>query len=343
MSFSGTLNKNEIYSAIYNMIIRQELFTDRLNVPEGLVAKAKKDAGVYGDTELFYSYDVTYTEPWMGDAEAPNLLALKRAKDPHCQAVTIDTFRMVWITLDYYLSKRAWSDEGIFGEFTAQLSALLNKTKKIHELTTYNAFIGTTDGTKLSITIPAGATDEQEVKLVAKAIHDLKLDLADLSRTYNSYGDATIFNKSDVKIIWNSDYLSKFNLVDLPNIYHNEGLVADGEELNKKYFGVVNSKATVGDGSKVRYLTETKISDSESRFPGELVPTGTTATAGNSYTVDDSIICKVYIKLPIMLSSFEAGTEFENKRSLTNNRYTIWGYSKPTLLEAYPFITIRKA
>lgn len=341
--FVGTLNKNEIYSAVYNMIIRQDIFTDRLKVKEGLVGEAKKDAGLYGDTELFYSYDVTYSEEWKGDEEAPNLLAIKRPKDPHCQVITIDTFRMVWITLDYYLSKRAWSDEGIFSEFSAQMSALLAKTKKIHEYTTYNAFIGTTDGTALSVTIPTDADDGKLVQVVGEYLANLIENIADLSRDYNAYGDATFFDESDVKIIWNSKYKNKFKFIDLPNIYNNKDLVLDGTKLNSKYFGKVNSGAAAGDGTSVRYLKETKISDTEGRFAGELVPVGKTAEAGNSYTVDDSIICKVYIKLPPMLSAFEAGTEFTNARSLTTNRYTMWGYSEPELLDAYPFITIRKA
>lgn len=343
-AFTGTLNKNEIYSALYNMIISQDIFSDRLNVSEGLVGKAKSNAGLYGDTKLYYAYDVANTTEWNGDEEASNLLALNRPKAPECQTITINKFRMVWITLDYYLSKRAWSDEGVFGEFTAQMAGLLAKTKKIHEYTTYNAFVGTAEQEKETVSIPSTTTNEDEVKLIAQKIHNLKVDLADLSRTFNAYGQATIFDKVQIKIIWNSAFLSKMTLVDLPAIFHKEGLIDEGDEMRFSYFGTVNTSAKAGDGSTVRYLTETVIDESKgtSLFAGELVPKGITATAGNSYTVDDTIICKIFVKLPPMLSAFEAGTEFTNARSLTINRYLIWGYNTLELLKAYPFITLRK-
>ncbi len=343
--FVGTLNKNEIYSALYNMILSQDIFSDRINVHTSLVDSAKSDAGLYGDTKLYYAYDVTGTSEWLGDDEAANLLAIKRPDAPKVQSLTINKFRIVWLTLDYYLSKRAWSDEGIFGEFTEQMSSLLSKTKRIHEFTTYNAFIGTSEQETETVSIPSGTSDEKEVKLIAQKIHDIKVELADLSRIYNAYGQATIFDKSQIKIIWNSAYLGKMTLVDLPAIFHKEGLIAEGEELKYSYFGKVNSASKTGDGKTIRYLTETA-QDEEGKktlFAGELVPTSKTADAGNSYTVDDSIICKIYVKLPPMLSAFEAGTEFSNSRSLTINRYLIWGYNTLELLKAYPFITLRKA
>lgn len=343
-TFTGTLNKNEIYSALYNMILSQDIFSDRINVPNGLVGKAKTEAGLYGDTKLYYAYDITHSTEWKGDEEASNLLALNRPSAPEVQAITINNFRMVWITLDYYLSKRAWSDEGVFGEFTAQMGSLLSKVKRIHEYTTYNAFFGTAEQESENVTIADGTTDEKEVMLIAKKIHDLKVTLADLTRTYNAYGQATIYDKAQIKIVWNSAFLSKLTLVDLPVIFHKDGLIDSGDEMVSTYFGTINSGATAGDGDKVRFLTETALDSTGKtfRFAGEAVPVGTTAEAGNSYTVDDSIICKIYVKLPPMLSAFEAGTEFSNPRSLTINRYLIWGYNTLEALKAYPLITLRK-
>lgn len=56
-AFTGQLNTNEIYSALYNMIISQEVF-DRIGDSSELVDKAKVDGSLYGDTKLFYAADV---------------------------------------------------------------------------------------------------------------------------------------------------------------------------------------------------------------------------------------------------------------------------------------------
>lgn len=56
-AFSGTLNQNEIYAALYNMIISQEVF-DRIGDSGELVDKARVDGTLYGDTKLYYAADV---------------------------------------------------------------------------------------------------------------------------------------------------------------------------------------------------------------------------------------------------------------------------------------------
>ena len=58
-AFSGSLNANEIFSSIFNMIISQQINAD--NIKEGfssLVNRARVDGGLYGDTKLYYDTDV---------------------------------------------------------------------------------------------------------------------------------------------------------------------------------------------------------------------------------------------------------------------------------------------
>ena len=109
--FNGTLNTNEIFSALYNMIISQEVFADNLT-GDDLVDKARVDGGLYGDTKLFYATDVLASSEWGNDAEATNLLALDRPDAPECQAIVLDQFRQIRLTVDNYMSKRAFADEG---------------------------------------------------------------------------------------------------------------------------------------------------------------------------------------------------------------------------------------
>ena len=77
-AFLGTLNSNEIFSALFNMIISQEVFADNIGKHQTLVDKARVDGGLYGDTKLFYATDALKSAPWGNDAEATNLLALDR-------------------------------------------------------------------------------------------------------------------------------------------------------------------------------------------------------------------------------------------------------------------------
>lgn len=106
-AFNGQLRSNEIFSALYNMIISQQVFADNIQKHQTLVDKAKEEAGLYGDTKLYYSADVIGSNPWGNDAEAGNLLSLDRPDAPEVQALVIDTFRQVRLTTDEYLSKRA--------------------------------------------------------------------------------------------------------------------------------------------------------------------------------------------------------------------------------------------
>ena len=58
-AFNGTLNSNEIFAALYNMIISQQVFADNLKgTNSSLVDMAKVDGSMYGDTKLYYATDV---------------------------------------------------------------------------------------------------------------------------------------------------------------------------------------------------------------------------------------------------------------------------------------------
>ena len=118
-AFTGQLRSNEIFAALYNMIISQQVFADNLADNYTLVDKARVDGGLYGDTKLYYATDVLKSAPWGNDAEATNLLALHRPEAPECQAIVLDQFRQICLTVDNYLSKRAWSTEGAFNEFNS--------------------------------------------------------------------------------------------------------------------------------------------------------------------------------------------------------------------------------
>ena len=375
--FNGTLKQNEIFSALYNMIISQQVFADNIyDTKATLSDMSRVDGTLYGDTKLYYSTDVLKSFEWTNDAEASNLLKLHRPQAPEVQAITIDKFRMIPVTVDNYLSKRAFSTEGAFGSFNSQILSWIRDTKRVYDSTLFNSFVGThkagleDDGKgaaqNVQISIPAEPEDATEVnveaynRLVAQRIAtkmaDLLVDLEDVSRDFNDYGNLRSYNASDLRFVWNSEWVNKIRHLDLPTIFHKDGLIDKFAEhtLPARYFGNVNVSGgtTSGTNITIRSLIEKDYNvvepdqvgydEAKHIFPGDLLPGNTAYEAGETYTEDATIVFKVYHKdsIPFM-TAFETGTEFFNPRSLTETHYLIWGYNDLESLKNYPFITAK--
>lgn len=344
--YTMTLTPNEVFGALFNMIISQEVFADNIK-GDDLVSKARVEGSLYGDTKLYYSTDALATHPWGMDTEAENLLKVHRPADPKVQAIELDTFRQIRLTLDNYLTKRAFMDEGSFSSFNSIMLGWMRDTKKIYDGTNYNVFIGTTESDvqeAVNIEVQEG---ENEAQVIAQGLADLVTEMTDYTREFNDYGQMRRYSESDIKIIFNSRYINKIKNIDLPVIFHNSGLEAtfSKEVLPARYFGKVNADEKAGDGKTVRAVTEMVLdTDGESKhyFAGDLIKVGHTAPAGMSYTEQDDIICKVLVKYPPYMSAFEVGTSFFNPRSLTENHYLTFGHNTLAYLEAYPFVTVKK-
>ena len=375
--FTGTLNANEIFAAIYNMIISQQVFADNIyDTKETLADMSRVDGSLYGDTKLYYSTDVLKSFEWTNDAEAQNLLKLHRPEAPECQEITIDKFRMIPITVDNYLSKRAWATEGAFSAFNSQMLSWMRDTKRVFDSTTFNSFVGTHvagmeddgKGAKQNYTIylptePEGVDDYNTeaynriiAQTVAQYMADLLVDLEDVSRDLNDYGNLRSYNSDDFVFVWNSEWVNQIKKLDVPMIFNKEGLVDKFAEhtLPARYFGNVNttSGSTGSTNITIRSLIEKDYNvvepsqpgydASKHIFPGDLLPTNTAYEAYETYSEDNSIVFKAYHKdaIPFM-TAFETGTEFFNPRSLTETHYLIWGYNSLEHLKNYPFITAK--
>ena len=348
-AFNGQLRSNEIFSALYNMIISQEVFADNLGEHQTLVDKARVDGSLYGDTKLYYSTDVLKSAPWGNDAEAANLLALHRPAAPKCQAIHLDVFRQICLTVDNYLSKRAWADEGAFSSFNGVMLGWMRETKRVYDGTLYNVFIGTTVSPKAAQNreIPVkGLTDaKEEAMLIAQGLADLFVEMGDYSRDFNDNEMLRSYAKEGIKVIWNSKFVNKIRKVDLPTIFHKDGLVDKFEEeiMPARYFGEKKAEdhtAVAGERSVLEkdYTVGGVVTHV---FPGDLIPVGASVLAGEAYEVDEDIICKVLVKLPPYMSAFEVGTSFFNPKSLTENHYLTFGHNTIEYLENYPFITVK--
>lgn len=340
--YTVTLNPNEVFGALFNMIISQEVFADNIK-GDDLVSKARVDGTLYGDTKLYYSTDALATHPWGMDAEAENLLKLHRPDDPKVQAIELDTFRQIRLTLDNYLTKRAFMDEGSFGSFNSIMLGWMRDTKKIYDGTNYNVFIGTTESDVQEVVNIKVQEGQNEAQVIAQGLADLVTEMTDYTREFNDYGQMRRYSESEIKIIFNSRYINKIKNIDLPVIFHNSGLEAtfSKEVLPGRYFGTINADETVGNGTTIRSVTEQVIGENH-YFAGDLIKDGDTAPAGMSYTEQEDIICKVLVKYPPYMSAFEVGTSFFNPRSLTENHYLTFGHNTLAYLEAYPFVTVKK-
>lgn len=375
-AFNGTLKQNEIFAALYNMIISQQVFADNIYDTKATLADMSRvDGTLYGDTKLYYSTDVLKSIPWMNDAQAQNLLKLHRPQAPQVQAITIDQFRMVAVTVDNYLSKRAFSTEGAFSAFNSQMLSWMRDTKRVYDSTLFNSFVGTHQaglendgvGAKQNVQIgigaePTGTEVETEAynrivaQTIAQAMADLLVDLEDVSRDYNDYGNLRSYNSNDLVFVWNSEWVNRIKKLDVPMIFNKEGLLDKFAEhtLPARYFGNINgtSGTTSATNITVRSLIEKDYNSVEPDqvgydekkhiFPGDLLPANTAYNANETYSQDSTIIFKVYHKNSIpFMTAFETGTEFFNPRSLTQTNYLIWGYNDLESLKNYPFITAK--
>jgi len=246
--FNGQLNPADIYSINYNMIMNVLAFSDNIKDGFGLVNRFRSEGGLYGDSLLGVSYDVLETHDWLNDAEAANLLALDRPKDPKTQAITIDKARQIRVTTDEYLSKRQWMSLDSFSQFNAGIRGMVGNTKKVYDETIVNTFVGTTTTTdakvnSVSITLPASPSGINDYALrglkIGEGLADLFLDLKRFTRKYNGWGFMRNYNPEDFIAVWNGAYKNEIRKVDLPTVFHKDGIVDKLEEevLPPEYFG----------------------------------------------------------------------------------------------------------
>lgn len=366
--FNGHLNPNEVFGSIYNMIINQVVKAPTLVDNYNFVEKFRTEGSMFGDTVLFYDSDVLSTRPWLGDAEAQNLLALERPADPECQAVTLNKFRICKTSLDNYLTKRAWSTENAFTQFNDIVMSMVGATKKLYEVTLINAYLGTVAGgaTKADLEIPLSDIEETgeaknrlEAQTIAQYIADLIVDMKDYSRDYNDYQYMRAYSEDELMVIWNAKYINKINKLDLPTIFNKAGLMDKFEQniLPARYFGTIvdtnslpsgltvgsDGKIVIGSGytgATIRTMEEDTFASGH-KFAGEVLVSGDSFVPDKAYFEDEDIICKVITKDTIKyMASFEAATDFLNPQSLTTSKMLVWGFSEPTRLLGQPCVIV---
>lgn len=244
---SVTLNQNKITAALFNMIISQQVFDSKIASTE-LADRFRVDGTLFGDTKLYHSFDIGSPEDWLDDEEAPNLLALNRNKSGKTQSITMGVYKMISITVDQYLSKQAFMNEGTFAEYTSFLTGSLRKIKRVYDRSLINSAIGTltpsTDRCDITITTPKGATLEEtnrlEAQTIAAKVVVLKADLEDNNRDFNKLGYLRSYSSDEFIAVWNVEQHAKITKLDLPTIFHKDIDVKGGfkeYDLPSKWFG----------------------------------------------------------------------------------------------------------
>ena len=291
-TFTGQLNPNKIFAALFNMIISQQIFSDNLGKTNRLVDRAKEDGTLYGDTKLYYSTDVLASYPWGADSESGQLLQTYRPKAPKIQGITLNVFRQIPLTIDNYLSKQAWTDVYSFSQFNSVMLGWLGDTKKVYEGTTYDAFIGTAHGTTSAqnleldlTTITSGLTGIEKRQMEGLEIGDflanLMVDMGDYLRKYNDYEYLRSYNMDQIDVIWNSKYLNKIQKVQLPTIFHKDDVVAkiNNDYLTPRFFGTIITSTNIATYSASTPTTGKPINSGTGAYtPGTNNANGTVRT-----------------------------------------------------------------
>lgn len=246
-----TLNQNTITSALFNMIISQQVFDSKVASTE-LADSFRVDGTLYGDTKIYHSFDIGSPEDWLNDDEAPNLLKLNRNKSGITQTITMGVYKMISITIDYYLSKQAFMGDGTFGEYTSFLTGSLRKIKRVYDRALINVEVGTlspsTSRCDITIETPVGSTTEEtnrlEAQTIAKDMVILRADLEDNNRDFNKLDYLRSYSANELMAVWNIKWRAKLTKLDLPTIFHKdigEGGGFEERDMPAKWFG---TKAT---------------------------------------------------------------------------------------------------
>lgn len=349
----NVLNTNEAIGSLYNQIISIQTYATPIKgVFSELLEMSRVDGSMYGDKKVFISTDALKSRPWLGDAEAANLLNIRRPKDPVVQELVIDQFRIIDVTIDDYLTKRAFADADSFSQFNSVVLGWIRDTKRIYEATMVNQYVGcTTSNVGLqtqNITLPTVSGDKEaenrlQAQTIAEKMANLVIEVSDISRDFNDNRFVRSYGIDDMVIVVPSKVNSKINKLDLPTIYHKDIF----EKIKKivlpsRYFGTINAQAgtTSGANQTVRSAVEKDYGDVHC-FIGDLLPNNTEYLENETYTERDDIAFKLIDKDSLkLMSGFESRTTFFNPISLTNNNYLIWDYNKLDYMREKPFITI---
>ena len=368
-AFTGNLNSNEIYNALFNLRILFQKLAPQTVKRDEIVSLLDKATGMYGDTGVVQGMDIQGTYDFGMDAEAPKLLAINRNKTQKVESYVINKWRQTDVTNDAYISKRAFLDEGTFAIFNGYIVGTLSKAMDAFESgfvkTSVGTYVSPIQACNITINLPAAdgteATERIRASKIKKAILDLKADMQDNQRKYNGYNFYASYDWNDFTPVFSTNYMNEINALALPTVFNPEYIktASEGRQWTPKWFGtVLTSGGTAGasnttiyslveinsDGTDNFPLTDTQLSAGTYRiFPGDLLPNNFAYEANAAYTMDDKVIAKIFApEYVYYMTGYEQGESFYNPRSATTNHYLRKGFSDVQVSKFRPFITIKE-
>lgn len=368
-AFTGQLNTNEIYNALFNLRILFQKLAPQTVKRDEIVSLLDKATGMYGDTGVVQGMDIQGTYDFGMDAEAVNLLAINRNKTQKVEKYVINKWRQTDVTNDAYISKRAFLDEGTFAIFNGYIVGTLSQAMDAFESGFVKSSVGTytspNEDCIIKVTMPAQdgteATERIRAAKIRKAILDLKADMKDNQRKYNGYGFYSSYEWDEFTAVFSTNYMNEINALALYNTFNPKYIkqASDGRQWTPKWFGdPVTANGTTGatnttvyslieqnsDGSTNFPLTPTQLSSGVYRiFPGDLLPNNFAYKTGEAYTVDSTVIAKIFApEYVYYMTGYEQGESFYNPRSATTNHYLRKGFSDVQVSQFRPFITIKE-
>lgn len=357
-NFTGTLNPNSVYSMLFNAYRLITTIGDNLEgLDDSLAKRFKIDGGEYED-QLVWTY-VDILKSYVFDPDDTNVLEPGEKVVPKQQTMKVDKVRQISLYIPTnFLTKQAFMNPSYYDTFQTVVEKQVGETRRVYDQRLVDVYVGTTETDvglqKQTVTLAvvegdAEATNRLQATAIAEAIANIYVDMKDSTRDYNDLAYLLSTPKERTFIVWNSLFYNKILKVDLPTIYNKEGLLSEGEVLPSRYFGKPNTAAgTVAAANKtIRSLIETDYTVSGKVthvFPGDLLPAGATYKANETYTVDDTVICKIISNDAVKyLSAIETESEFWNPKNYSRNRYLTFMYGDPDRLAVRPFVTLRKA
>lgn len=375
-----TLNSNAIYSALSNMIISIETMYDNLDGLDTSIAEEMKvDGSMYGDTKTYIMTDKLDMYEF-DEINGPYNLLSTFFTDPTPQYLTIDQAKQIPLSLSSIMGKQGFGSADAYSQFTGVMQSWLRDTKRIHDKTYVQTFIGTHEtalnNQTRTITLPTDTDKEKEARLqaqtIAEALANLEVELADVN-TVNDLGFTRSWNKDQLEIVWNAKWKNKILKIDLPTIFHKDGLIDfEGKTMPEQYFGVEMTAANVANytGNEKPFAATTgKYQPSKGKaysataqtitvdgvkhrlmahdeLPENTVVNAATINAGlKVYVPDENIMFKIIKKgnaCPY-IGAFEQNTSFFNPQNHITNYYLTFVYNTLDHLKQYPWITVRKA
>ena len=366
--FNGQLMANVIYNATYNAYELVATLADQLKGLKSSVAEQfREDAGQYNADKVYTDFDILKSHVF--DPDDTNVLAPGQKVKPKQEYIRIDSSRQIDLyTPTEFLTKIAWMSEGAWSQFNSVVQKNLRATKKAYDYLMGMVAVGTMEATagkqQLEIAVPVAASGASAVEkeavnrlagqTIGMQLEILKSKLKDLTADYNDYGFRKSFDPADFVYVYNVEQVVKVNKMDLPGIYHKDG-VADltGDLVDARFFGKVGTagKAITSDGVTYFAMEEQDVTDTSGTvshvYPGDVIPKNvsiatTTEVVVPYYTKDSTILGKFIHKNAIKyLTGYETESEFWNAKNLSTNRYLTWYFARPQRLSSYPIITIR--